>query len=128
MSFGLTIEKLFLIGLVLLLIVGPDRLPAFSAQLARIVKKVKSIAQGAESRIRDEMGDEFDDVKWTDLDPRKYDPRRIIRDALADEPAPGVKFSVRDSTAAVYSTPKPGERKDEQPQSNAVPPFDGEST
>ena len=37
MSFGLTIEKLFLIGLVALLIVGPDRLPAYSAQLARLV-------------------------------------------------------------------------------------------
>lgn len=89
MSFGLTIEKLFLIGLVALLIVGPDRLPAYAAQLARLVKHLKSMAQGAESRLREELGDDFDPAEWTKLDPRRYDPRRIIRDALAeDQPQP----------------------------------------
>ena len=28
------------------------------------------------------MGPEFDDVDWKALDPRQYDPRRIVRDAL----------------------------------------------
>lgn len=88
MSFGLTIEKLFLIGLVALLVVGPDRLPAYAAQLARLVKRLKGMAQGAESRLRDELGDDFDPSEWKKLDPRRYDPRRIIRDALVDdEPA-----------------------------------------
>ncbi len=125
MSFGLTVEKLFLIGLVALLIVGPDRLPAYSAQLARLVKRLRSMAQGAESRLRDEMGDDFDSVNWKDLDPRKYDPRRIIREALVDDPKPGAKFSVRDEPAVVYSTVKPS------PPANkpaAGTPHDSEST
>lgn len=85
MSFGLTIEKLLLIGLVALLIVGPDRLPAYAAQLARLVKRLREMARGAESRMRDELGDDFDSVEWKRLDPRQYDPRRIIQDALKDE-------------------------------------------
>lgn len=125
MSFGLTIEKLFLIGLVALLIVGPDRLPAYSAQLARLVKKLRSMAQGAESRIREEMGDEYDGVNWKDLDPRKYDPRRIIREALVDEPQPGNKFSARAQPASVYSTAKP---PSVPRPSGSTPPFDPEST
>lgn len=84
MSFGLTIEKLFLIGLVALLVVGPDRLPQYAAQLARLVKRLKGMAQGAESRLREELGDDFDPAEWKKLDPRRYDPRRIIRDALID--------------------------------------------
>lgn len=125
MSFGLTVEKLFLIGLVALLIVGPDRLPAYSAQLARLVKRLKSMAKGAETRLREEMGDDFDAVAWKDLDPRKYDPRRIIRDALVDEPQPAAKFSAREAPASVYSTAKPATtaaRKD------SATPFDSEAT
>jgi sec-independent protein translocase protein TatB len=37
--------------------------------------------------MREEMGPEFDEVDWRKLDPRQYDPRRIIREALADEDA-----------------------------------------
>ncbi len=123
MSFGLTIEKLFLIGLVALLIVGPDRLPAYSAQLARLVKKLRSMAQGAESRLREEMGDDFDTVNWRDLDPRQYDPRRIIREALVDEPKPAEKFSARGVAPVVYSTVKSTPRNP-----TVETPFDSEST
>lgn len=116
MSFGLTIEKLALVGLVALLIVGPDRLPAYAAQLARLVKRLKGMAQGAESRLRDELGEDFDPEEWRKLDPRKYDPRRIIRDALVDEVA--VVPSVVGQAA-----PAPAQSK-----SSGATPFDPEST
>lgn len=29
------------------------------------------------------MGPAFEDVDWRQLDPRQYDPRRIVREALA---------------------------------------------
>jgi len=86
MSFGLTIEKLFLIGLVALLVVGPDRLPGFAAQLARLVTRLRDMARGAESRFKDEFGGDVDLTELKKLDPRQYDPRRIIRDALKEEP------------------------------------------
>lgn len=106
MSFGLTIEKLFLIGLVALLVVGPDRLPAYAAQLARLVKRLKGMAQGAESRLREELGDDFDPSEWKKLDPRRYDPRRIIRDALVDdEPRPATP--VKPAPARIAGEPTP---------------------
>ncbi|MET0589592.1 MAG: twin-arginine translocase TatA/TatE family subunit [Naasia sp.] len=97
--FGLTFEKLLLIGLIAVFILGPDRLPQAAATLARLVRQLKNFADGAKTRVRDEMGPEFDEVDWKKLDPRQYDPRRIIREALADEapasggvrPAPRVK-------------------------------------
>jgi sec-independent protein translocase protein TatB len=42
------------------------------------------MAQGASKQVRNEMGPEFDDIDWSKLDPRQYDPRRIVREALTD--------------------------------------------
>ena len=86
--FGLTFEKLLLIGIIAVFLLGPERLPHYAAQLARLVRSLRDMANGAKDRMRDEMGPDFDDVDWKKLDPRQYDPRRIIREALTDEPAP----------------------------------------
>jgi sec-independent protein translocase protein TatB len=85
-SFGLTIEKLLVIGIIALFLIGPDRLPAYSAQFGRLVRQLRRMASGAKDRMRDELGPDFDDMDWKKLDPRQYDPRRIIREALQESP------------------------------------------
>lgn len=85
--FGLTFEKLLLIGVVAVFVLGPEKVPHYTAKLAQFVRQLKTMAEGAKERMRDELGPEFDDVDWQQLDPRKYDPRRIIREALSDDPA-----------------------------------------
>jgi sec-independent protein translocase protein TatB len=85
-SFGLTIEKLLVIGIIALFLIGPDRLPAYSAQFGRLVRQLRDMASGAKDRMRDELGPDFDDMDWKKLDPRQYDPRRIIREALQESP------------------------------------------
>jgi sec-independent protein translocase protein TatB len=92
--FGLTFEKLLIIGVIAVFLLGPDRLPAYAAKLAQLIRSLRDMARGAKDRMRDEMGPEFDDVDWRKLDPRQYDPRRIIREALLDdspEPEPVIK-------------------------------------
>jgi sec-independent protein translocase protein TatB len=84
-SFGLTIEKLLLIGIIAVFLIGPDRLPAYSAQLGRLIRQLRDMASGAKNRMRDELGPDFDDMDWKKLDPRQYDPRRIIREALKED-------------------------------------------
>lgn len=91
MSFGLTFDKLLIILVIAVFLIGPDRLPALAAQLARLVKTLRGFANGARDRMREEMGDEFDEVDWRKLDPRQYDPRRIIREALLEDDAPATK-------------------------------------
>ena len=94
MSFGLTIEKLLVIGVIALFLIGPDRLPAYSAQFARLVRRLRDMASGAQGRMRDELGPDFDDMDWKKLDPRQYDPRRIIREALQEQPVTPVADDV----------------------------------
>jgi len=83
-SFGLSFDKIVVIAIVAVFLIGPDRLPAYAAQLARIVRGVMKLADGAKDRLREEMGPEYDEVDWKRLDPRQYDPRRIIREALVE--------------------------------------------
>ncbi len=101
MSFGLTFEKLLLIGLIAVLLIGPDRLPGYAAQFARLIRSLRDMANGAKERMREEMGPDYDDVDWKKLDPRQYDPRRIIRETLMEDDAKPVK----PTSAAVVSTP-----------------------
>ena len=84
MSFGLSFDKIVVIAIIAVFLIGPDRLPAYAAQLARIVRGVMKLADGAKDRLREEMGPEYDEVDWKRLDPRQYDPRRIIREALLE--------------------------------------------
>ncbi len=104
--FGLSIEKIIIVMAVAAFIIGPTRLPAYAAKLAQFVKTMKSMADGAKDRITAELGPEFEDTDWKKLDPRQYDPRRIIRSALLDdEPMPVIARPVQQSAQKVL----PGE-------------------
>jgi sec-independent protein translocase protein TatB len=84
---GLTFDKVLVIALIASLLIGPAHLPAYAAKLAKLVKSLRGFAGQAQARLKAEMGDDFEDVDWKKLDPRQYDPRRIVREAL-QEPVP----------------------------------------
>jgi sec-independent protein translocase protein TatB len=77
--------ELVILVLAALLVIGPDRLPEYSAKLGKLVRQVRGLADNAKGQLREQMGSEFDDVDWKQYDPRQYDPRRIVREALMDE-------------------------------------------
>lgn len=101
MSFGLTFDKLIIIAVIAVFLIGPDRLPGYAAQLARMVRALRTMADGAKDRMREEMGPEFDEVDWKKLDPRQYDPRRIIREALMEDPVTAATTDTTDGVPAV---------------------------
>lgn len=115
--FGLSAEKLLILAVLAVLILGPERLPKYSQQLAQWVKSIKRMIDNAQTQMKSELGDGFEDLDWRKLDPRQYDPRRIVREALLDE-------TPKANAAQVLNSPKPqkplakGERA----------PFDSEST
>lgn len=75
----------FLVLLVVaLVVVGPERLPQYAQQFGQLVREMRKMAMGAREQVRTELGPDFDDVDWQKLDPRQYDPRRIVREALSD--------------------------------------------
>ncbi|APZ34102.1 Sec-independent protein translocase TatB [Microbacterium aurum] len=125
MFFGLDWDKLVLILIVAALLVGPERLPRYAESLARLTVRAREWLSGAKTRVKEELGDDFDDVEWRKLDPRQYDPRRIIRDALLeDAPVPTVQAAaVGTAIAATATTPLAASF---DPQRDV--PFDNEAT
>ena len=82
--FGVNPSEFIVLLVVAAVVLGPERLPEYAQQLARLVRELRRMAQGASAQVRNEMGPEFDDIDWAKLDPRQYDPRRIVREALSD--------------------------------------------
>ncbi len=122
MFFGLDMEKLLLIGLIAVLIVGPDRLPRYAEALARFTVRVRQWMDSARTRVKDEMGDEFQEIEWRKLDPRQYDPRRIIRDALLEDDTPAK------AAPEVPITPTRAQQEARRAAEPGLTPYDSEAT
>jgi sec-independent protein translocase protein TatB len=83
--FDINPGELLILLVVAVVVIGPERLPKYAAELARMVREVRTFARSAREQVREELGEDFDDVDWQALDPRRYDPRRIVREALLDD-------------------------------------------
>ena len=98
---GITLDKLLLIAVLAAILIGPERLPALAERLGALVRALRDLAGGAKERMREEMGPEFDEVDWRRLDPRQYDPRRIVMDALRDDPPAPQDFTAAAAASSV---------------------------
>jgi sec-independent protein translocase protein TatB len=85
--FGIQGGEFLILLVIVLLVIGPERLPEYSAKLAKLVRQARGLADAAKGQLREQMGPDFDDVDWKSYDPRQYDPRRIVREALLDDGA-----------------------------------------
>ncbi|WP_076262622.1 Sec-independent protein translocase protein TatB [Intrasporangium flavum] len=74
--------ELLLLGVLAVIVLGPERLPEYAAKFGRFVRQARAMADRAKEQLKDEMGPEFSDIDWRAYDPRQYDPRKIVRDAL----------------------------------------------
>ncbi|WP_166874238.1 MULTISPECIES: sec-independent translocase [unclassified Salinibacterium] len=102
--FGLTFEKLLILGILAVFLLGPERLPYYAGKLGELIRQLRRMADGAKDRMREEMGPEFDDVDWKKLDPRQYDPRRIVREALMDDDGPATSTAAPAVVAPAAAT------------------------
>nr|WP_231707665.1 Sec-independent protein translocase TatB [Arthrobacter sp. zg-Y919] len=117
-------------AIIAVVVLGPERLPEYASQLARLVREVRRMASGAREQLREEVGPEIDEVDWRKLDPRQYDPRRIIKEALLDDfdeaaklvsgrPAPAPRVPA--ASAAASPTPQSAGSSTVAPATAAAP-------
>lgn len=108
--FGVNGGEILIILLVILLVVGPSRLPEYAEQLKNLVRFLKRRASDAKSSVVRDFGEDFSDVDWRKLDPRQYDPRRIVREALMeDEDAGASSGTSAGGVSATGSSDKSGQ-------------------
>lgn len=92
---GINGAEAAIIAVIILLIVGPERLPDVAKQGATWLRTAVRYVRDAGASLTEEFGDEIADLR--EFDPRQYDPRTIVRQAMA-EPRTKPRSPVHDPT------------------------------
>ena len=77
------------IGLALLamILLGPDKLPQFAVDAAKMVKKIKNFASTATSELKENLGPGFEDLQPSDLHPKTFIKKQLAN-ALEEDSNP----------------------------------------
>ncbi|MER6287968.1 sec-independent translocase [Streptomyces sviceus] len=138
------IGPLELITLVVLavLVFGPDKLPKVIQDVMRTVRKIREFSESAKQDIRSELGPEFKDFEFEDLNPKTFIRKQLDNDELGlKEIRNGFDLKkemaeVTDSVHGTDSSPSPSSsggridmtKKPEEPGKDDRPPFDADAT
>lgn len=76
--------EILALGVIGLIVIGPERLPTYAAQAARFLRELRKQVSSAKSSL----------IEAADVDPqtlkdlRDLDPRRILQEPLDERPTP----------------------------------------
>ena len=78
------IGALELVTLVVLavLVFGPDKLPKVIQDVTRTIRKIREFSESAKQDIRQELGPEFKDFEFEDLNPKTFIRKQLDNDEL----------------------------------------------
>lgn len=79
--FDLSVTKILFLGVLALLIFGPERLPKLAAEAGRALRELRRLADNAKAELADNLPPEFRDLELSDLNPKTF-----VRKHLLDEP------------------------------------------
>jgi sec-independent protein translocase protein TatB len=70
--FDLSLTKIMVLGVLALIIFGPEQLPKLAAQAGRALRDLRRIAENAKADLQEGLGPEFQDFDINDLNPRSF--------------------------------------------------------
>lgn len=141
------IGPLELVTLIVLavLVFGPDKLPKLIQDVTRTIRKIREFSESAKEDIRQELGPEFKDFEFEDLNPKTFIRKQLDNDELGlkeirngfdlkkemaevtdavhgRESESSSSSSSRSSGGSIDMTKKPENPRDERP------PYDADAT
>ena len=126
--FDLSITKLLILGVLGLMIFGPDQLPKIAAQAGKALRDLRRLAESAKSDLTESLGPEFRDFDFNDLNPKSFVRKHLLEDFDDDD------FSWSGSNGAIISDAlDPASTASSNGHSSSLlihdtPPFDAEAT
>jgi sec-independent protein translocase protein TatB len=106
--------EFLVLALVGIVVLGPDRLPGFARDAARLLRTLRDMATGARQQLKDELGPEFADIDLRNLNPRTAMQRAVFGDELPDLRKFSPSAMVRDAIFADEETGEPGAADDSE--------------
>lgn len=142
------VGPLELITLVVLavLVFGPDKLPKVIQDVTRTIRKIREFSESAKQDIRTELGPEFKDFEFEDLNPKTFIRKQLDNDELGlkeirngfdlkkemAEVTDAVHGRESEASASSSSGSSSGRvdmsKKPEEPGKDDRPPFDADAT
>jgi sec-independent protein translocase protein TatB len=117
--FGIGFPEMLVLGMVAVLVFGPDRLPEFARTAGRFLRSMRQMVSNAQNDLRSELGPEFSDLDVRDLNPRSF-VRKHLLEGIDGDDAGAIDKPVSATVDADGARPRlaAGER----------PPYDPEAT
>ncbi|MEU0007537.1 sec-independent translocase [Streptomyces sp. NPDC006314] len=126
------------------LVFGPDKLPKVIQDVTRTIRKIREFSESAKQDIRSELGPEFKDFEFEDLNPKSFIRKQLDNEDLGlkeirngfdlKKEMAEVTDAVhgRDSEASGSSSSSGGRvdmtKKPEEPGKDDRPAFDADAT
>nr|WP_254594780.1 sec-independent translocase [Streptomyces sp. 8P21H-1] len=64
------------------LVFGPEKLPKMIQDVTRTIRKIRDFSESAKADIREELGPEFKDFEFEDLNPKTFIRKQLDNDEL----------------------------------------------
>ena len=127
------ISEIVVLGVLAVIIFGPEKLPEVARKAARVLNYLRNIANDAQGRLRQELGPEFADLELADLNPRAFVQRNLFDPVQAEVHNLNIAGDVAAITAStgepVPSVPVDAAGAPPEPvPAMATVPFDTEAT
>ncbi|QWB23242.1 MULTISPECIES: sec-independent translocase [Streptomyces] len=146
------IGPLELVTLIVLavLVFGPDKLPKVIQDVTRTIRKIREFSESAKHDIREELGPEFKDFEFEDLNPKAFIRKQLDNEDLGlkeirngfdlkkemAEVTDAVHSRDSDASSSSSSSAAAGSsggridmtKKPETPDRDNRPPFDADAT
>lgn len=78
MGIDFNIPELIALGMLAVIIFGPEKLPELARKAARIIAYLRTVGNDARSQLREQLGPEFDDLHLSDLNPKNFVQRHLL--------------------------------------------------
>jgi sec-independent protein translocase protein TatB len=125
--FDLNISKILFLGLLALIIFGPDQLPKVAAQAGRALRDLRRIAESAKADLQEGLGPEFRDFDINDLNPKAFVRKHLWEEFDATETGSAGAGTTTQQAPVTPATTAPQTNGAVLPMGE-TPPYDAEAT
>ena len=122
--------EILVILLVGLFVFGPERLPGVAKDAGKMLRQLRSMANGVRDDIRSELGPEVADLDLASLNPRTFVAKHLLGDDDEDETTPSANGSQAGRPAQESTSDAAAPSRTIAPRPTAAPgtPWDDDAT
>ncbi len=126
--FDLSLTKLLILAVIALVVFGPNELPKVAAQIGRVLRDLRRIADGATAELKEGLGPEFANFELEDLNPRTFVTKHLFDDETQRALFDDFKGTTTAMTTAVTGASGTANGASPALAAGEDPPFDSEAT